>query len=73
MQRFRIVKRLVSMSIYEDKPISTVVRYTIEQEHHIFGFLRWWSIPSFVGNKMFNHIEKAEQFVWQNYPNAFIV
>lgn len=31
MQRFRIVKRLVSMSIYEDKPVSTVVRYTIEQ------------------------------------------
>ena len=71
MKRFRIVKRLVSS--YEDKPVSTVVRYTIEQEHHILRFLCWWSIPSFVGNKIFNMAEIAEQFVWQNYPNAIIV
>lgn len=71
MKRFRIVKRL--MSIYEDKPVPTVVKYTVEQEHHIFGFLHWWSTPSFAKNMMFNYIEKAEQFVWQKYPNAVII
>lgn len=71
MKRFRIVKRLVS--VYEDKPVSTVVKYTVEQEHHIFGFLRWWSTPSFVRNMMFNHTKIAEQFVWQKYPNAVII
>lgn len=72
MKIFRIVHILTEVDAYKDKPISTAVRYRIEQ-YHYFMWIHWWKTPKFAIDKLFNYYDAAMKYIWEKYPDAHIL